>query len=110
MVCVSLVEDVCGIVQADSCCGEPTDQECPPLPDGEDCCVDVLPPTAAETGAVRPAPSREASPVKAVTLPSAMLPIPPPVAMGSEGVTHRRFDSGPPPDLVAVVRSTRLLL
>jgi hypothetical protein len=110
VVCVSLAQDACGIDQIETCCQDPVDQDCPPTPDGDDCCVDVLPPTAAETASPRAQSTRDADAALSSRVPGAMLAIPPP--QGNDFPRHGRYAlrCGPPRDAIAVVRTSRLLL
>lgn len=110
MLCISFAPDACGIAQADSCCSEPVDQGCPPTPDGEDCCIDIVPPTLGDTVGVRVLVGRDHDSTGPDSLPTAILAIPPPRDSATLPGVPRVDIAGPPRDILATVRTSVLLL
>ncbi len=110
MLCISFAPDACGVAQADTCCSEPLDQDCPPAPDGDECCIDIVPPTLGDTVGVRVAANRDHDSTGPDSLPTAILAIPPPRDPAPLIGVCFRDSSGPPRTTQAVVRTTRLLL
>lgn len=110
LVCVSPASDACGTAVVDGCCGEPVEREFPTTPEGQDCCIDVLPPTAAETVVLRAHGPRNDASSAIDALPHAILAIPPPFLAEATPRSRPPSGIGPPADVIAIVRTSRLLL
>lgn len=110
VVCVSFTQDVCGPAQAASCCDDPADQQVPPCTDDDDCCIDVLPPNAADTLTLRSLPGRVSESPQRTPLHATMLAIPPPSEVETQCGMRARLNPGSPPDSLAIIRTSRLLI
>jgi hypothetical protein len=106
--CVAIADSACAAVDSDSCCSDPVDQRCPPAPDGDECCFDVLPLTSVETLIARRVSTDDTTSCVSPAIPCGMLPIPPP-ANARRAELFGRI-AGPPGEVREIVRTSRLLL
>ncbi len=110
VLCISTSDQRCDLVQSEQCCPTPEPERAPFGPEDDDCCFDVLRPTAAETAAPRVRSARDGAPAVKNVAPDSYLAIPPPSSAESSQRCRYTFRSGPPRDTIAVVRVSRLLL